>query len=353
MIDETDLVRLVDGSCSPETAIEIQNWVAADPKRGELLDELRAMWRLAGQTSVRWDLPAARTRLALARASLAERSAATTSGRRRRTPPGWSAHDERPARWSHVARYLAVSAAVVAVAVAGTLLATRERGVTYREFTTAAGARTQLTLPDGSQVQLGPATRLRLPSDYGATQRRVELDGEGYFIVTHDASRPFLVASDRGIAEDLGTRFSVRDYRAERGDYRLVVAEGSVALRGSMQSDSAVLTLRAGDLATIDADGARAVSSGVQVARELAWTAGRLEFDDAPVDSVLLELGRWYGLDVPVGDAALRGERVTVAVTTGSATDALATLGKVLRVEFTQSGRSVQITSGRRTAPDE
>lgn len=351
MIDETDLVRLVDGSCSPETAVEIQNWVAADPRRAELLDELRAMWLLAGRTSARWDLPAARTRLALARASLAERDATTAdrqrSARRTRTSDGG-----RPPRWASVARYVGVGAGVVVILVAGTLIATRERAVTYREFTTTRGARAQLTLPDGSQVQLGPATRLRLPSDYGTTQRHVELDGEGYFIVAHDVSRPFRVLSVGGIAEDLGTRFAVRDYRAEQGDYRLVVAEGSVALRAAAQGDSTVVTLQAGDVATIDSDGIRAVSSGVRVERELAWTQGRLEFDDAPVDSAIAELARWYGLEMTLDDPSLRRERVTVALSATSADDALATLGQVLRVEITRVGRSVRVTSSRRAVAD-
>lgn len=355
MIDETDLVRLVDGSCSPETAVEIQNWVAADPRRAELLDELRAMWLVTGRTSARWDLPAARTRLALARARLAERAAATADDKRSavraRTIDG--APLEPLARWPSVAQYAGVGVAVVAIAVAGTLIATRERAVTHREFTTTPGARAQLTLPDGSQVQLGPATRLRLPSDYGTTHRHVELDGEGYFVVAHDESRPFRVLSVGGIAEDLGTRFSVRDYRAAQGDYRLVVAEGSVALRAAAQGDSTVVTLRAGDLATIDSDGVRAVSSGVSVERELAWTQGRLEFDDAPVDSTIAELSRWYGLDVTLDEPSLRRERVTVALSASSADDALATLAKVLRVEVARVGRSVRVTSSRRAPADE
>ncbi|MEO6526418.1 MAG: FecR domain-containing protein [Gemmatimonadaceae bacterium] len=352
MIDETDLVRLVDGSCSPETAVEIQHWVAADPRRAELLDELRAVWRLSGTTSSRWDLAAARTRLARARASLDERAAA--SGHRYATTGRVRTMDaRRPARWSNVARYVGVGVAATTIAVAGALIATRKRPISYREFATTAGERAQLTLSDGSQVLLGSASRLRLPSDYGHTKRQVELDGEGYFIVAHDASRPFLVRSDRGVAEDLGTRFAVRDYHAERGDYRLVVAEGSVALRASAHVDSTVLTLRAGDVATIGADGMRAVSSGVAVERELAWTKGRLEFDDAPADSVIAALARWYGLQATLDEPSLRGERVTVALTTSSVDDALATLEKVLRVKVTRDGRSLRVTAGRRTAADE
>src|SRR2546428_2970629 len=63
MIEDSDLLRLVEGECSPEEARAIQAWIAADPARGELLDQLRAVWRLTGETSRPWDLAGARDRL--------------------------------------------------------------------------------------------------------------------------------------------------------------------------------------------------------------------------------------------------------------------------------------------------
>src|SRR5256885_1320109 len=62
MIEDSDLLRLVDGECSPEEARAIQAWIAADPARGELLDQVRAVWRLTGDTSRPRDLRGARGR---------------------------------------------------------------------------------------------------------------------------------------------------------------------------------------------------------------------------------------------------------------------------------------------------
>src|SRR5256885_14928028 len=67
MIEESDLLRLVEGDCSPTEAAAIQAWIAADPARGELLDELRAVWRLTGDLTRPWDVGAARGRLLRAR----------------------------------------------------------------------------------------------------------------------------------------------------------------------------------------------------------------------------------------------------------------------------------------------
>ena len=62
-IDATELLRFVEGDCSPDEAAAIQAWIAADPRRGELLDEIRAVWRLTGSTTRPWVVAEARIRL--------------------------------------------------------------------------------------------------------------------------------------------------------------------------------------------------------------------------------------------------------------------------------------------------
>ena len=60
MIHEADVLRLLEGDCSPEEAAAIQAWIAADRRRGKLLRELRALWDLSGDTTRPWDVTAAR-----------------------------------------------------------------------------------------------------------------------------------------------------------------------------------------------------------------------------------------------------------------------------------------------------
>ena len=51
---EESLLGFVEGDCSPDEAAAIQAWIAADPRRGELLDEVRAVWRLTGSSTRQW-----------------------------------------------------------------------------------------------------------------------------------------------------------------------------------------------------------------------------------------------------------------------------------------------------------
>src|SRR5690606_39397339 len=85
-----------------------------------------------------------------------------------------------------------------------------------------------LARPGGIRVRLNAATRLT----YLETRGRVEdasLEGEAFFQVEHDPSRPFRVHTAAGVISDLGTEFNVRA-RNDRVD--VVVTEGVVALEG-------------------------------------------------------------------------------------------------------------------------
>lgn len=72
----------------------------------------------------------------------------------------------------------------------------------------------QLRLADGTQVWLNAESRLKYPSRFTGEQRVVELEGEGYFKVTPDSQRPFIVKSGNITTEVLGTEFNVRDRKS-------------------------------------------------------------------------------------------------------------------------------------------
>ena len=332
MINESDLLRFLEGECTREEARAIQAWIAADPKRAKLLDDLRAVWQLTGKASRRWGVAAAWERLRHARAPT---PLPPSVRRTRRREPA------RPTRsWTAGWQLRLATAAILAIA--GALYGYRSaRGTDAREYTTAPGQRAELSLRDGSRVILSVDTRLRVPRGYGVSERVVELDGEAYFVARHDARRPLIVRTRHGIAEDLGTEFGVRAYRHEN-DVQVVVRAGSVAIRGPQKADSVLLTLHPGDRGVVDAHGRATLATGVPLDRYLSWAAGRLVFDDDRLDTVIPQLERWYDLDIHLDDPSLGAERITIVFTTESPDEALATLAKVLDLRVLRTGRSVR-----------
>jgi transmembrane sensor len=342
-MDERDLLRLVEGECSPDEAAAIQAWVAADPRRGELLDEIRTVWRLTGSGTRRWDVAAARRRLMRAyTARPTELRAGAPATATPRNP--WRA----TVRWTR-----RVALASCAVAVAAIVAARLGRGdATAREYVTAPGQRATVSLVDGTRVLLSVDTRLRVLRGYGTGGRGVELEGEAYFIVRHDARSPFVVRTARGTARDLGTEFSVRAYRQE-SYLQVVVATDSVELFNNTPDGSAatLLRLRPRDRAVIDERGRATVVAGVPLEHYVSWTRGRLVFDDDSVAAVLAQLERWYDLEIRVADPLLGAERITISFETESAEEALSALAKVLNVRMTRSGRSVRLVPGNSVHP--
>jgi transmembrane sensor len=343
-MDERDLLRLIEGECSPDEAAAIQAWVAADPKRGELLDELRAVWRLTGRATRAWDVAAARRRLLRAYNKPSNRTqpaAPASSGSRRALYPAMV--------WT---RRLAIASCIVALAVVVDKALLPSETSPEREYATALGERATVTLDDGTRVQLSVGTTLRVLRGSGG--RSVELDGEAYFIVRHRPATPFIVRTARGTARDLGTEFSVRDYWNEPY-LQVVVATDSVELFNNAPNDSGatLLTLRPRDRALIDERGRVTVTTGVALERYIAWTRGRLIFDDDSVATVLRELERWYDLAIGVGDPSLRAERITISFETESADEALSALAKVLDVRMTRDGRTVRLAPDTPVTPQQ
>jgi transmembrane sensor len=164
-------------------------------------------------------------------------------------------------------------------------------------FATANRERAELRLSDGTRIRLAPASRIRVAADYGEQQRAIYLEGQGYFEVKHDASRPFSVHAGTAVARDMGTEFAVRSYAEDRA-VQVVVRTGAVAMSG-------VGRLDAGDVGRLEIDGTSSLTRGVAVDSLLTWLDGRLVFHDAPLATVLAELRRWHDVDVHLADPAL------------------------------------------------
>jgi transmembrane sensor len=231
---------------------------------------------------------------------------------------------------------------ILALVASATYLAIRPATATYE---TEPGQRLTLTLPDGSRVLLSAASRLRVAGSFGARERAVELQGQAYFVVQPDARRPFLVRTAHGTAHELGTEFDVREYPQDSA-VQVVVASGEVLLRGHHGEDAS-RTLRAHDRGVVGGDGQVTVVNDVQLESYLAWTEGRLVFDQTPLGEIMTELERWYDVELVMGDATLDAERVTITFAQQTADQALTELATVLDAHVVRTDRRIQLVRVR------
>lgn len=104
----------------------------------------------------------------------------------------------------------------------------KEEVFAYQEIIVPYGARSNVRLPDGSNVVLNAGTTLRYNSGFGKKNRNLWLDGEGYFDV-HKSETPFIVHSGTVQIKALGTAFNVRAYASEN-KIETTLVEGKLAI---------------------------------------------------------------------------------------------------------------------------
>jgi len=334
------IARYFAGECTPDEATVVRRWLEAHPAEASALSSLNdATALLASATPADLDVEAALKRVSDRRDAV---DVVPIDSRRptRTTPPRIAV----PARrWQSIA--LPAAAAAVVLIGGGLWWHSRQTpGYTppsaAQSFTTNVGQRDSVRLADGTRVLLAPESRLTVAMGYGNTVRAVELTGEAYFDVRHDAARPFVVHAGSADIRDLGTTFTVRV--AGDSGVRVAVTSGSVSLASASASPNAAVVLRPGDAGTLGMDGRTLVERGGTAEPDTAWTNGRLVFREAPVSSVRSELRRWYGIDLMI-DSAFAGRHLSMTFDGESADRVLEVIALSLGAEVQRQGNTAVI----------
>ncbi|EHQ27675.1 FecR family protein [Mucilaginibacter paludis] len=161
----------------------------------------------------------------------------------------------------------------------------------FNVATTPRGGQYQFTLSDGTKVWLNAATTLKFPVAFKGNERKVELNGEAYFEVAHDAGRPFRVVSKDQTAEVLGTHFNINSYEDE-SVLSTTLLEGSIKV--VYKGNSKII--KPGEQARLKANQFDIVKANTE--QVIAWKNGLFYFQDANLNEVMRQLSRWYDVDV-------------------------------------------------------
>jgi transmembrane sensor len=110
----------------------------------------------------------------------------------------------------------------------------------YNEIIVPLGARSQLTLSDGTKVWLNAGSKFRYPSQFSGGKREVYLEGEGYFDVKHLKNNNLFVVKTVSLdVRVYGTQFNVKAYSDENKILTTLV-KGSVSIETHDKNKKAV-----------------------------------------------------------------------------------------------------------------
>ena len=154
-----------------------------------------------------------------------------------------------------------------------------------------------LILSDGTKVWLNSESKLTYPVSFSGAERQVEISGEAYFSVTHNAQQPFRVNAGGITVEDIGTEFNVNAYTDEDG-VKATLVEGSA--RVTQEGKSVVLA--PSQQAVAKDNQPITMVNDVNVDEVVAWKNEKFVFNSADIKEVMRQLARWYDVDVEYKD---------------------------------------------------
>jgi len=207
------------------------------------------------------------------------------------------------------------------------------------------GSRSKVTLADGTQVWLNAGSQLKYSSSFGIEERKIFLNGEAYFAVTH-SRKPFVVSTEFLEVRVHGTEFNVKAY-AEENYIQTTLVKGSVSIVRKHPSKAGrhKVLLKPNQTATFNIhskefvggrnnagqikdnrkEDAMEVSSSINPVIYTSWKDTRWLIEGETLSSLAVKLERRYNVNITFGVKELESYRFS-----GTLTDE--TLDQVLHV---------------------
>ncbi|HVO47493.1 MAG TPA: FecR domain-containing protein [Steroidobacteraceae bacterium] len=302
-------LRLREASEDSELIAEWLRWCHADPANREMFEQVRQSWGSLG-----------------AGAALFDRQSADRHPIDQHLRHRW----RRP-------RQLAIAAAtLIAVLGAGWLVLFEATGwfrtSEATRFTTGRTEHRSLLLADGSRIEMAGNSQLEVA--LGKYRRDVLLrQGEAYFSVAHDKTRPFVVYAGDVHVRAVGTRF---DVRATTGRVVVAVEEGVVAIEPPNLAVAAVdavfsrlrilegkapagrtlrpTPVRSGQEFAVGSAELEPQVLSIEPQSVASWRQGRLRFVREPLQSVIDSIQALSGQEIELDDPSLADLRFTGTV---------------------------------------
>lgn len=178
-----------------------------------------------------------------------------------------------------------------------------KQSVHYNTLSTPRGGQYCLILPDGSKVWINSASSIKFPTAFNGNYRQVEMQGQCYFEIARNPSKPFKVKiSSSGSGQKgtealvLGTHFDVMAYPDEP-DMNISLLEGSVKVETAGDKKNEVIIVP-GQQAQVNKEGQIRLAKHVDMEAVVAWKDGFFEFGNTSLPVIMRQLARWYDIEI-------------------------------------------------------
>ncbi len=260
------------------------------------------------------------------------------------------------------------AAAILVLGIAGGLLYTwklrqadQAAKLVMHEVRVPYGTTRKLIMPDGTKIILNAGSTLTYPETFAKNTRDVSLTGEGFFEVTHNAKRPFLVHTHKLTVKVLGTVFNVKAYNNDRNiETTLLKGKVQVELENNPEKDIVLLPnekllVANSQLQThAQAVGIKEAKIEYQVItlppvkadeiKETAWLDNRILFTNELFEDVAKQIERKYNVQIVFENKALEAEQISGLLDKESLQDALRIIEVTTPFNYRMDGNTIYLS---------
>ena len=167
------------------------------------------------------------------------------------------------------------------------------------------GQKANIQLPDGTQVWLNSSGLLTYDNTYNQKKRVVYLQGEAYFEVNKDKTRPFIVKANDISVEALGTSFDVKAYPGDNY-VTAILLQGSIRVSSPFQSE----VLKPNEKLTFTRnDGQFTKNVLLDADKNTSWINNQLAFEQERLGDIAKVLERMYNIQIHFASEDLKDIR--------------------------------------------
>lgn len=273
---EEIIIKSLDGTATEEELGRLKQWIEASEENRGSYFQMKDVWDTAPV--------------------IAEKSEAKASWKKLQQASDKKRSPRIRRLYTEVAKYAAVAVLVLTGAYFIYLnKEAKNNAIQYATVNVPYGSKSSVTLPDGSEVMLNAGSQLIYPTNFSEIVRNVELKGEGYFKVTHNAQKPFIVSAQELEVKVLGTEFNVMAYEdMDRIETTLVNGKVQLNMKGATEGKGIVL--KPGQKATYQ-DGKMSLQV-VNTEVEAIWTQNAFYFESIPFAELMVRLEKWYDVEI-------------------------------------------------------
>jgi transmembrane sensor len=241
-------------------------------------------------------------------------------------------------------RKLAVAATILVLIGISSFLGIQLRNLseydqTMVEISAPLGSRSNMILPDGTNVWLNAGSNLTYRSDFGRKDRSVSLTGEAYFDVSPGGSSMFTVNTRDLDIRVYGTQFNVKSYPDEdvtettlvsgmvevaitdpgiraqpvrlEPSQRIIYSRDTRKISVKEEEEDITEEIIAVDEPVLHVQPRLSISNVLEIEEFTSWKDGRLTFRSESLENLTPKLERFYNVNINFLDDSIKDLRYT------------------------------------------